>query len=237
LFTSGATLPTATATEIQRVLSPAKTVYILGSTSAVPASIATQLTTMGYVVVRLGGADRFATAVAVADALGDPSTVLLATGDNFADALAAGPAAAHVNGAVLLTDGATMTGATASYLTAHPGTVYAIGGPAAAADPKAIPVSGADRYTTATVAASRFFPTPSTVGIASGTGYADALAAGAYLALAGGPLVLTDPAALPATTDAYLVGAKGSVTSSNTFGGTTALSAAVQLAVAAALAS
>ncbi len=77
--------------------------YLLGDTKSIPASVATQLTGLGYQVVRYGGADRYATAVAVADALGSPSTVLLATGTNFPDALAAGVGAAKAHGAVLLT--------------------------------------------------------------------------------------------------------------------------------------
>ena len=129
LLTEGSTLPGATATEIKRVLPAGGTVYVLGGTSAVPATVAGQLTSLGYSVVRYSGADRYATAVAVAKALGSPTTVLLATGTNFPDALAAGPAAAHVHGAILLTNGSTVPTETASYLAgAH--TTYAIGGPA-----------------------------------------------------------------------------------------------------------
>ena len=139
LLTHGTTLPPATLTEIRRVLPVGSTVYLLGGTDVVPASIGTQLTTLGYQTTRYAGVDRFATAVAVADALGDPSTVLLASGLNFPDALAAGPAATAVHGVVLLTAGATLPPVTAAYLAAHPGTRYAIGGPAAAADPTAQP--------------------------------------------------------------------------------------------------
>jgi hypothetical protein len=236
LFTTGATLPAGTLAEIQRVLPVGKTVYVLGDTNAVPASIVAQLTTLGYPVVRLGGVDRFATAVAVANQLGDPGTVLLATGINFPDALAAGPAAAKVGGAVLLTDGTTVPPATAAYLAAHAGKVYAIGSPAAAADPAAVAVAGANRYATATATASMFFTAPTSVGVASGVTFADALAAGAFLAHTGGPLVLSDPLTLSTATAAYLGAVKASVTSSDLFGGTPSLSVNVQDGVAAALA-
>lgn len=235
LFTTGASLPDSTKAEITRVLPQGRTVYLLGNTGAIPASIATQLSGMGYTVVRFGGANRFETAVAVAHALGDPSTVLLATGANFADALASGPAAASVHGAVLLTGGAQLPKVTADYLAAHPGTVYAIGGPAAAADPKAIAVMGANRYATAAVAAAKFFATPTTVGVASGAAFADGLPAGAFLAHTGGPLLLTDPAGLPSDTGNYLAGAKGSVQTSNTFGGPASMSAGVLSQIASAL--
>ena len=110
LFAAGGILTPATTAEIQRVLPAGGTVYILGGTTAVPASVATTLTGLGFVVTRLSGADRYATAVAVAGAIGNPGTVLLATGTNFPDALSAGPAAAHLGGAVLLTNGSTLPG-------------------------------------------------------------------------------------------------------------------------------
>src|SRR6185437_16107472 len=130
----------------------------------VPTSIDSELTQLGYTVTRYFGDNRFATAVDVADALGDPGTVLLATGTNFPDALAAGPAAAHLGGVVLLTGGSQLPPATAAYLAAHPGTVYAIGGPAATAAPTATAVFGSDRYATAADVAARFFASPSGVG-------------------------------------------------------------------------
>jgi putative cell wall-binding protein len=235
LFTTGDTLPTATQTEIARVLPAAGTVYLLGGTSAIPASIATQLSSLGYTVVRYGGADRYATAVDVADALSDPTTVLLATGTNFPDALAAGPAATKAGGVVLLTDGSTLPAETSAYLTAHPGTVYAVGGPAAAADTTATALAGADRYATATAVATQFFTAPTTIGVASGVTFADALSGGAYLAHAGGPLVLSDPAVLPASTSTYLTANAATVTTATLFGGTSALSAAVGTAVGVAL--
>lgn len=180
----------------------------------------------GYVVSRISGGDRYATAVAVADAMGSPSTVFLATAANYADALAAGPAAAHAAGAILLTNGTAMPPATTAYLAAHPGTTYAVGGPAATADQSASAISGADRYATATLVAQQFFATPTTVGLASGVTFADALPAAAYLARVGGPLLLTDPNVLPSTASAYLTAAQSGVTEALVFGGSSAVSTA-----------
>jgi putative cell wall-binding protein len=223
-------MPAVTQTELQRVLTPGAMVYILGGTSAVPTSVAFILGQMGYKVVRYAGADRFATAVAVATALGNPSTVFLASATNFPDALAAGPAAHVDGGAVLLTDGDAMASPTAAYLAAHPGTVYAIGGPAAAADPHATPVIGADRYATATAVADKFFTAPTTVGIATGLNYPDALAGGAMLAKEGAPLLLASATVLPTSTSTYLKSQKTSVTAVQLFGGTSVLSDATATA-------
>ena len=235
LFANGGLLTAATQAEIQRVLPAGGTVYLLGGTAAIPATVATSLTSLGFVPVRYAGTDRFGTALAVADALNDPSTVLLATGVNFPDALAAGPAAAHLNGVVLLTNGSSLTPAVTAYLAAHPGTVYAIGGPAVAADPSATALSGADRYATAAMVASTLFTSTANVGVASGTAFPDALSGGAFQAHFGGPIVLTDPHILPTSTSAYLTATKGTIVTTNIFGGDTALSVTVQTAVGTAL--
>jgi adhesin/invasin len=235
LFANGAALTAATTAEIQRVLPVGGTVYLLGGTTAIPAAVATNLTTLGYLPVRYAGTDRYGTALAVADALNDPTTVVLATGLNFPDALAAGPGAAHAHGVVLLTDGTALTPAVQAYLTAHPGTVYAAGGPAAAADKAATPLVGADRYATAATLASALFTGPVNVGVASGTVFPDALTGGSFQAHAGGPIVLSDPAALPASTDSYLTTSDKTIVTTNLFGGTTALSAAVATAISTAL--
>jgi putative cell wall-binding protein len=198
--------------------------------------VATQLSTLGFAVVRLAGADRYDTAVAVAEAIGGDGPVFLATGDDFADALAAGPAAAHGSGVVLLTDGDTMPASVTAYLAAHKSKVFAIGGQAAAADSSATAVIGVDRYSTAADVASRFFSSPTNVGVASGTTFADALSGGAYLAHVGGPLLLTPPTSLSAAADAYLSTNVASTKAAFTFGGTAAISSSAQTQIDASLA-
>ncbi len=237
LFVEGSSLTPETQAGIVRVLPAGGTVYLLGGTAAIPDSIATKLTGLGFNVVRYAGTDRYDTALKVATALGSPSTVFLATGTNFPDALSAGPAAAEEHGVVLLTDGSTLTASVKAYLTAHPGTVYAVGGPAVAADRAAIPFDGADRYATAAVVASAIFTAPTSVGLASGVTFPDALSGGAYQAHVGGPILLADPTVLPSETAAYLTGAKVAVTNAEIFGGDAALSASVQSAITAALGS
>jgi hypothetical protein len=235
LFTQGSSLSAATRAEIQRVLPAGGTVYLLGGIAAIPASVATNITALGYVPVRYSGANRFGTALAVADALGDPSTVLLATGVNFPDALAAGSAAAHLGGVVLLTNGPIMPASVTAYLLAHHGTVYAVGGPAVAADPAATALSGADRYATAAAVAIALFSGPTNVGVASGETFADALSGGAFEAHHGGPILLTTAIALPAPTSGYLNNGKSTIVNVTIFGGTSAVSTDVQAAVGTAL--
>ena len=197
-------------TEIERVLPTGRTVYIVGGPQALSPNIDATLTTAGYVVVRVAGANEFSTAVAVANQLGNPSTVFEATGLFFADALSAGPAAIHAGGAILLTNGTTQAPETLTYLGAHRGdTRYAIGGPQAAygADPSAIPVYGPDEFGTSAQVATRFFPNAKVYGAATGLVYDDALTAGVFMATDGrlGPVLLVNPnTPLPPAIIAYL---------------------------------
>jgi putative cell wall-binding protein len=206
LLTPGDSLDPRVSNEIAALLPPGATVHLLGGTGALSPFVESSLTNAGYKVRRLAGADRYATAVAIAEAIGTPRGILLATGQNFPDGLTAGAAAARVDAAVLLTTGATLPPATAQYLAAHSSLpVAAIGGPAAAARPSAVPVVGADRYETSTLVASTFFPgTPPIAGLASGENFPDALAGGANIAIFRGPLVLTRRLSLPTAVAEYL---------------------------------
>ena len=133
LLTGSSSLSSATSAEIQRVLAPGATVYVLGGISAITPAVANAVAALGHPVVRISGADRFATAAQVAAALGNPNIVFEADGTNFPDALSAGSAAAEAGGVVLLTAGSGQSAPTAAYLAAHPSAKrYAIGGPAAA---------------------------------------------------------------------------------------------------------
>jgi putative cell wall-binding protein len=235
LLLAGVSLTDATKAEISRVLPRGGAVYVLGGPAAVPASVDATLTGLGFNVTRLAGADRYGTALAVAHALGDPGTVMLATGVNFPDALAAGPAAAHLHSAVLLTAGTSLPASVRSYLSAHPGLRYAVGGPAAKADPAATALVGADRYATAATVATTLFDKPDNVGIASGITFADAVVGGAAQALAGGPILLSATSSLPTPTGNYLTNHAATITTSHIYGGTTALTTAVQTAIEKAL--
>ena len=95
-------------------------------------------------------------------------------------------------------NGASLPAVTAAYLTAHPGTVYAVGGPAAKADPTATAIVGVDRYATAADLATRFFAAPTLVGVATGVSFPDALSGGAQLARVDAPLLLATPTGVPA---------------------------------------
>lgn len=221
-------------TEIQRLLTPGKTVYILGGAAAVDQGIDTTLQSLGYAVVRYAGADRYETATIIADkGLRNPTTVFEATAWDFPDALAAGAAAVKAGAAILLTAGPTMPNATAAYLTAHPSlTRFTIGGPATKADPMGTAVVGVDRFETATKVAARFFSNPTVVAVSDGLAFADALSGGAHIGKLKGPLLLVRPTVpLPDATDTYLTTNKTFVTEAFAYGGPAAIGDGVLAAV------
>jgi len=252
LLTSSSALAASTLTEIERVLpapttmmgtttttctgAPADAVYIVGGDVAIAASVDTQLNAAGFNVVRIAGADRFATSVAVAKCEGSPSTVFLATGNIFADALSAGPAAASKGGSVLLTYGQTMPTSVASYLAGLTSpTVYAVGQAAHLADPTAQAIVGGDRFATAALVATEFFTNPSIVGIATGSNFPDALAGGSLMGMVGGPILLTNPNALQSADGLYIGQNHITLSLAFLFGGTATLSPLVATQVGAAL--
>ena len=223
LLTGKSSLNPATATEIARILPKGGTVHVLGGVGAISAGVAGALTSKGFTVARLQGADRYATAVAVANSLPGVKTVLLTSGVVFPDALSAGPAAAHVGGVVLLTQGTIMPSATKGYLAGHLGAeVFAIGGAAAKAAPNTPAdhqLVGIDRYETGTKVASHFFDSPDLLIFASGENFPDALSGGAFAALLDAPIVLVRTDIIPAVVTTYLRANEKSVSGSAVVGG------------------
>ncbi|GAA2020197.1 hypothetical protein GCM10009839_16080 [Catenulispora yoronensis] len=130
LLTPTAGLAPTVQAEIQRVLGPGdgtKTVYVLGGEKALSPAVADALTKLHYVVQRVAGADRYSTAVKIAQTVTGgadkaPDYILVATGQNFPDALSAGAAAGSINArggktaVVLLTNDKLMPQPTADYL-------------------------------------------------------------------------------------------------------------------------
>ncbi|GAA2021268.1 hypothetical protein GCM10009839_17740 [Catenulispora yoronensis] len=236
--------------ELRRVLAPGGTVYVLGGVNAVSDQAVAALGLPGDQIKRIAGGDRFATSLAIAHALGNPGgNVVLATGRNFPDALAAGPFAAVYGGsasgsatatpaAILLTDDTKLTPAIAGYV-AHAHSVAAVGGQAvtaAAGLPNrdaAAQFQGTDRWSTSAKVAAAF-PAPTTAGVATGMKFADALTGAAMLAAAHSPLLLTDATALPDATAKALHGLEKALAGRavEVFGGPLAVSDAVEAQIA-----
>ncbi|WP_413316768.1 ExeM/NucH family extracellular endonuclease [Agrococcus sp. 1P02AA] len=159
------------------------------------------------VVETFAGANRFETNAETSRATFEPGTdVLLASGELFPDALAAGPAAASVDASLLLTRASVLPPATAEELERlQPSTVTIIGGtpsisPAVVAQVlEVVPgatverIAGINRYETAARLAERYFGDATTAFVASGQVFADAVSASGTAAVLGDVPVLLTP--------------------------------------------
>lgn len=208
-------------------------IVIVGGTGAVSSAVASAA--RSYVddpgdVRRLAGADRYATSRAVvSDALSSApmhTSIWIATGRSFPDALAAGPAAARQGFQVLLVDGqASRISSSAMTLirSKRPWSVYIAGGTGAVSGGVArtieanlvqlgygaavTRVGGPDRYSTAELINDRTFSYVGTdiAFIATGTGFADALAGSTTAAAFDAPIYLSRPSCLSESTYAEMV--------------------------------
>jgi putative cell wall-binding protein len=210
-------VPAATAAELQR-LRPAS-IVVLGGGQAVAASVEAELAGFASAgVTRLAGRDRFATAAAVSRAVFDPGvgTVFVATGADYPDALAGGALAGKAGAPVLLVGATAVTAATETELARlRPDTIVVLGGTGVIGtqvtsrlqtltDATVTRAAGPDRFGTAAAVANRFGDNPTTVYVATGQDYPDALAGVAAAVQDQAPILLVTRDAVPQATAAVL---------------------------------
>lgn len=233
LLTQGSSLDSAVKDEIDRRLNPGDTVLLVGGSAALSPTIDASLSAAGYTPRRLTSyatgsgqpLNRFDTAAALAESLTTSPTVKLSeiivtSGLNFPDALAASPYAALNRIPILLVTPDGIPAETQKFLDNHADTsttVHVIGGTAAAAAPSGVivnRVAGSNRFATAAAVARDLFDLSVATSarddklmLARGDnagGGADALGGAPLAASLGAPLLLTDPAALPTDTAGYV---------------------------------
>lgn len=231
LLTARDALPGETTDELDR--RGATTAIVVGGPSAVSANVENALKSRGMSVSRVFGADRYATAAAVANELPASDTAVVASGltANLVDALAAGPAAASAGHPVLLTDPNTLPDATRAALEERSVTKTLVVGGETAVSPQVMEqlpsptrLAGDNRYATAVAVGEHYGPLigqhRATVASGANANLVDALAAGAV----GGLLVLTDPSALPGESQAFLAKLTDALRLVDVAGGRTAVS-------------
>ncbi len=224
LLTHGTGLDEATAAELDRLLPPGATVHLLGGSAAIGQRVADSVAARGHRVRRHAGPNRYGTAAVVADAIGTPTTVAVADGDTFPDAVVAAAAMAAQGGALVLTSGSRLPEETAAWAARAD---WAVGRAAAQAVPRATGLVGVTPAETSVVVAATLFQEPTTVGIATTAAFPDALAGGPLTARAGAPLLLTDGDRLDHPVADYLAD-HTSITTAHLFGGVSALSSRVE---------
>lgn len=196
LFTNRLTLTPATGTEINR-LNPKK-VIILGGTAAVSSDIENALK-QKYVIQRIGGYDMYETAEKIAAELGYKGKVVIATGEDFHDALIAAPLAAYKGIPMLLTEKNGLPAYTKNALNfIAPSETIVVGNNTMVSDsvmseltnPKRY--SGIDYYQTAVVAAENFKADVSKIFFATGRDFPDALTGSALAAKFNNPILFVN---------------------------------------------
>jgi parallel beta-helix repeat protein len=174
------------------------TMTVLDAAGVSSATATQQITTTSNITVnQIGGTDRYATGLLVSQHRwqnGQAKAVVLATGRNFADALAGVPLATKVGGPLLLVDGTAGTVdptviAEINRVLQPGGQIYILGGGAAVSQGiesqlklghSVTRYQGANRYQTSVDIAVRGLGSPQHTVVATGNGFADALASGPF---------------------------------------------------------
>lgn len=182
------------------------TVYVLGGKNEVSDSVAD---IPNCAIIRYGGDDKYDTNVAVNGLLevktGTP--IVLATGEDFADALSISSIAVSKGYPIVLTEGNSLPQQEQTYLeNEKPTEVYIVGGVGAVSDTvkmeveiaaglndsNVVRISGSDRYNTSLEIAKYFNLNSDTAVIATGENYPDALAGSILAAKNNAPIILLD---------------------------------------------
>lgn len=212
-------IPAPTDAELRR-LAPVD-IVVLGGPPTISDAVVTQLRAYASgSVTRRAGIDRYATAAAVSAAAFAPGlpVAYLVSGLNFPDALATVPLAAANGAPILLTMRDRLPAATAAELARlRPGRIVIVGGPevvsgsvasqlATYATGGVARIAGSNRYETAALVSQALTQgaIPAEGFVATGLGFADALAIGPVAGAGLSPVLLTDPSTLSVGTAAEL---------------------------------
>lgn len=178
-----------------------KTVYIVGGTGVISVDVEKAVNNLGIKVIRVAGADRYETSVKVAEQVGFSGQLVLASGESFADALSIAPVAAEKNMPIILTESKVLPDSVKAYLSDKSINLsYVIGGSGAVSDEAVKNVKnikrlwGISRYETNTAVLNEFYNSisHSSIYVASGGNYADAVSGAALAAANNSGMLLTD---------------------------------------------
>ncbi len=208
LLVQPTTVPTVVWQEILR-LAP-DSIVIAGGTGVVSAAVEKKLASIAP-VQRLAGEDRYATSRLIAENAGLTGAMsFVADGRNFPDALSASAVAGSADGGVVLLPGNASSVSTATKNTLRKigaSTVRIAGGTGAVTTgietalrglfPQVTRHGGADRFATSVQVNKSGFSSASTVFLANGLNFPDALAGGALAASVGAPMFIVQQGCVP----------------------------------------
>lgn len=177
-------LPGSTKAELKR-LNP-KYIYVLGGDQAIKKEVIEELKTLNQniKIERISGSTRYETATNIARKLGmTKEQVIIATGENFPDALSIAPYAAEYAYPIVLTESDKLPKTVSKYFNDVKGLkkVYVIGGKQAISESaiKGLPhterIAGNTRYDTSIEILKKLYNTNDSIYVSTGKNFADAL--------------------------------------------------------------
>ncbi|MDQ7093191.1 cell wall-binding repeat-containing protein [Desulfosporosinus sp. PR] len=206
-----------------------KKVVIIGGTAVISQAVESELQTMGLETTRVYGNDRYATAVQVAQQVNSkPSTLFVVTGEDYPDALSVASIASMKQIPIILVPYDVMPDTVKSYLsTLNVSKTYVVGDSDIISDqvaqqfPNTVRILGADKYAR-NILINQTFVTDfnsDSICLATGEGFADALAGTAYCAKLSEPITLINNDS-PANTRSYYQQRVANASHVYVFGGT-----------------
>ncbi len=213
-----------------------KNVYIVGGTAVVSTAVEAQLKSMGILVTRLSGNDRYYTSVEIAKRIGNTSGMLVvAPGGDYPNALSVSSYAGKKQIPMILVDKSTVSESLKQYVASNSiQQTYVIGNTAEINDsvvnalPSPTRIQGTDRYAT-NLAVLKAFESEYAFGntfLATGNNFADALAGSSYAAKLSSPIILTGKTS-DSRINNYLSALSSSITQLNILGGEAAISSSL----------
>jgi len=224
-------------------LSKTGTVHIIGGTRVINEGFETKLNELGFINIdRISGDNRYDTDYKIAQklAVGKATPVVIASGENFPDALSISSVASNKGWPILLVGKYSVAQDIKDYVSKQqPTEVYIVGGTAVispsvetqirslAPNSHITRLAGENRFETNAEINKIFGLDPKTIYLSTGYQFADALSGSVLTAKTGDPIVLIDQGmpTLPPAVASYLSGLHAKNVSPNlmAFGGTNAV--------------
>ncbi|HHV65407.1 MAG TPA: hypothetical protein GXX46_10105 [Peptococcaceae bacterium] len=231
LLTPKSSLDSRTKSELTRL--NVQSVFLIGGTGVISSATEQEIRNLGIEVTRIAGKDRYETSLKIAEALGPSSQAIVATGENFADALSIGPIAAVKGIPILLTPKNNISSGLKQNLQNVERT-YVLGGTSVLSNtvfnqlPSGKRLSGANRYETNIKILQEFKSELNLANtyLATGESFPDALAGSALAYQSSAPLILVSNP-LNSSTATFLKDNSSSISKLTVLGGTGAVSEAV----------
>jgi putative cell wall-binding protein len=201
LLTNYNELSKSISNELERL--KVKHAFIIGGDGVISNSVENQIKSKGIETERISGANRYETAIKIAEKVGTSDEIVITTGEDFTDALSISSIAAKKMMPIILTEKNTMPDVVKNYISDNKiSNAYILGGNDIISDsiadefPNVERIQGSDKYERNINIISRFAQDLdfSNTLIATGEDFSDALSGSALASKESAPIILTNNA-------------------------------------------